>query len=166
MKSLYELSNEYAALLEAGEAIDEETGEVLPVDGLLALLKGDMESKVTGILAVSCEWGHRITALREEEKRLADRRRALEAQKDRLRDYLADALSRGGIKKIEAGPWKVSLLPGRESVVCEDASKVPEEFQRIKTEPDIAGAKTMLKETGMLPPGFAVKPGKPSLRVQ
>lgn len=165
-KPLYELTADYAALAEAGETVDLETGEILPVDGLLNLLKGDIEQKATGLLSVSCEWAHRIDALKAEEDRMAKRRRQLDAARDRLRSYLAECMESAGIKKLDAGPWKVTVLAAKESVVCEDASRVPEDFQRVTVAPDIAGAKQMLKETGSLPPGFMVKQGKPSLMVR
>lgn len=166
---LYRLASDYRALLDAAESVDPETGEVVTSDlaaPLLEALAGTIEQKIEGVLGVVAELDHRADALRAEEKRLAERRRAAEAHVARLREYVARSMEETGMTTMDAGSWRVTVVKGRESVACEDFDKVPSEFRRVKEEPDIAAAKELLKTTGMLPAGFTVKQGKPSLRVK
>lgn len=166
--SLYALTQEFAALKDAAEFTDPETGEVIEGDALAALLaglKGDLTQKAGGCLMVAAELRHRAEAFKAEEERMAKRRRVLENAAERLRAYVTECMSAAGTRKLEAATFSVVLLEGKESVVVEDMEKVPEQFRKYEWKPDIAEAKAMLKGTGALPAGFAVKTGKPFVRI-
>ena len=171
-KPLYELAAEHRALLEraldAG-TVDETTGEVIPAPDFavdLALSQMDLNAKVKVRMAICAELTHRATALSDESARLYQRAAALKKAADRLRDDTARTLHDLGVKTVEAGTFRVTVCVGPEKVVVEDETKVPEEFQRVKVEADIAGAKAMLKETGTLPAGFGVAPGAVYIRIK
>lgn len=97
--SLYEIEQAILSL------VDEETGEILDIEGLAAL-QMERERKIEN---VAC-WVKNLTAeqeaIRNEEKRLADRRKVLERRTDRLTQYLNDAL---GGEKFETARCTVSF---------------------------------------------------------
>lgn len=160
--SLYEMTQDFAALKDAVEYVDPETGEVIEGDALAALLaglKGDLTQKAGGCLMVAAEFRHRAAALKAEEERMAKRRRVLENAEARLRQYVAECMATVSLKKLEAGTFSITRSDGRESVIVEDREAIPEAFRKWDWTPDIAGAKEMLKTTGTLPAGFAVKRG-------
>lgn len=85
--------------------VDSETGEVIDVEKLSELQLA-REAKVEG---VAC-WIKNLTAnaasIREEEKRLAERRRAMENKVESLKKYLADAL---GGQSFETAKCRLSF---------------------------------------------------------
>ena len=85
--------------------VDSETGEVIDVEKL-AELQLAREAKVEGI---AC-WIKNLTAnaesIRDEERRLAERRRAMENKVEGLKKYLADAL---GGQSFETAKCRLSF---------------------------------------------------------
>lgn len=71
--------------------IDAETGEVIDTEKLDAL-NMEREAKIEGVALWVKSLDAEAAAIREEEKMLADRRRAKENRAARLREYLATAL--------------------------------------------------------------------------
>ena len=74
------------------ECVDSETGEIIDLEKL-AELQLARDAKIEGVAL----WIKNLTAnalnIREEEKRLADRRKAIENKTERLKAYLTDALA-------------------------------------------------------------------------
>lgn len=168
MSSLYELTAEFTDLLDAGEAIDEETGEVIEGDAFrarLTLLKGDIKAKIHGCMAVRADFAYRAKALRDEAARLTNRARTLENREESIKQYVIAGMEALGIKTVETSHFRVTLVPGRDGIEVVDMEQVPAAFQRVKVEADKAGAKAHMKAHGELPPGFAVTQGTPWLRV-
>ena len=87
------------------ECVDSETGEIIDLEKL-AELQLERDAKIEG---VAC-WIKNLTAnamnIREEEKKLADRRKALENKVERLKAYLTDAL---GGNKFETAKCSLSF---------------------------------------------------------
>lgn len=71
--------------------IDAETGEVINTE-MLDALNMEREAKIEGVALWVKSLDAEAAAIREEEKALADRRRAKENRAARLREYLATAL--------------------------------------------------------------------------
>lgn len=87
------------------ECVDGETGEIIDLEKL-AELQLERDAKIEG---VAC-WIKNITAnaanIREEEKKLAERRKSLENKAERLKAYLTDAL---GGNKFETAKCSLSF---------------------------------------------------------
>lgn len=71
--------------------IDHETGEVLDFDAFEELQMA-RDAKIEGIVCWTKNLAAEANAIREEEKELAERRRALEAKRDKLLGYVDRAL--------------------------------------------------------------------------
>ena len=92
-------------------AIDAEDGEV--TDALFAELQqaeGDLTQKIDRCLWVGDEAAGRARMFRERAKALTEQARILEAQQDRLRDYVKAAMTLANVKKLETENYASVLI--------------------------------------------------------
>lgn len=113
---LYELANDYLALMAAIDA--EEIPEEAIADTVEAIT-GEIEDKADNIACILKNLDAEIGAIKAEEDRLKERRRAKEAAYDRLKQYLSDALQKAGMAKVETARNKITFRKS-EKVVCDD----------------------------------------------
>lgn len=113
---LYELANDYVALMQAIE--NEELPEEAIADTLEAIT-GEIEDKADGIACVLKSLDAEIFAIKAEEHNLAERRKAKENAKERIKQYLADTLLGLGIDKVETARNKITFRKS-ESVEVDD----------------------------------------------
>ena len=103
---LYEIANEYLALVEAIE--NEEIPEEAVADTLEAIT-AEIEDKADNIACLMKSLNAEALAIREEEKRLAKRRQAKERVAERCKEYLSDMLQKVGIDKVETTRNKITF---------------------------------------------------------
>lgn len=156
---LYEIASEierFWAAVEEGEIPPEAIADTW--DGL----EYDFDSKVDNLACVYKNHEAEAKAIQEEEKKLAARRKALENQAQRVREYLLEQLQRVGKQKVETGRNVVSLRATPASVVVSDAQalyeKRPDLFRVKEPEADKAGIREELK-AGKELPGCALVQG-------
>lgn len=129
---LYEINDRIYELLNQ-EIIDPETGEILDVNGFDQLkeleLARDVKIENTGLFIKNLDAD--IAALKEEEKRLAERRKAKENKANYTKQFLSDFLKNEEVSKFETARCKLSFRKS-ESVAIDDESLIPDEY--IKTE--------------------------------
>lgn len=129
---LYEINDKIYELLNQ-EVIDPETGEILDVNGFDQLkeleLARDVKIENTGLFIKNLDAA--VAALKEEEKRLAERRKAKENKLNWTKQFLSDFLKNEEVSKFETARCKLSFRKS-ESVTIEDETLIPDEF--IKTE--------------------------------
>lgn len=144
MSDLYTIDSMLARLLDiGGTIIDEETGEVVPFDEVLALQMARAD-KIEG-------WGlwiknrrALITSIKAEEKALAERRSRLEKQLEnstaRYQEYLAG-------EKVSTPRLSVSYRKSETPDITCLTEDLPAKYQRVKTtvEPDKVALKAALK---------------------
>lgn len=87
---LYEIKEEILNCINNIE-VDEETGEILNADKLDELQE-EFDEKAEGIALYIKNLTAEGEAIKTEEKRLAERRKAVETRVERLKDYLSDAM--------------------------------------------------------------------------
>lgn len=95
---LYEIANDYLALLQAIE--NDELPEEAVKDTLEAI-EGEIEEKADSIGCVLKEIDAEINAFKAEETRLAERRKKKEKAYEKLKTYLSETLQRMGVDKVE-----------------------------------------------------------------
>ena len=137
---LYQLAGEAAELQRRAED-GEDVGEAL------ANLAGKIDVKAQSIAAVLRNLEADEEVLRSEEKRLSARRKAVEANRERLRAYLLANMVEAGIHRIKAPTFTISVST-REHVVVVDEAALPPEFVRTKVEPDRAAIQAAFKRDG------------------
>jgi hypothetical protein len=90
-------------------------------------------------------------ALKEEEQRLAARRKALEARMDGLKQYTISALEQAGLKTVKGKLFTVGIRNNRPSVVV-DETELPQEFLIPQPpKPDKQRLYELLKEGQVIP---------------
>lgn len=120
---LYELTDDYLKLMEMAEELDEETFQ-----DTLESIEDAIEEKVekTAFLIRNLEAD--VKAIKEEEKRLADRRKALEKKIENIKDYLREQLELAGIDKVKRPTITVSIQNNPPSVRVIDEKIIPSDF--------------------------------------
>lgn len=122
MTSLYELSNEYKSaqvkLLESD--FDEQT-----IADTLEGLSGDLEVKAINVAMFIRNVESTAEAIKQAEKEMAERRKALEKKADSIRQYLKDNMQRCGITKIESPYFALTLKKNPPAVIIDNAGMIP-----------------------------------------
>jgi len=159
MPTLLEMAQDYRDLLDAVE--DEEgqevlvpgTGEVIEGDEFLArlyALEGDIERKVDGCCAVVKELEAAGAALREIEKRYAQRRQAFERRTEHLKRYLAAQMVEVKREKVKTLHFTVYFGAVPQRLIIDTPDAVPAEFRKPPQPPpiDTMKLKRYVKELG------------------
>lgn len=126
---LYELSESYQKVLELIEAGEE-------LEDTLESIVDAFEDKVENIAKVMKSVEGEADIIREEEKRLAERRRALEAQASRLKTYVEDNMKSSGIDKVKGRFFSLSLQKNPPSVEIINESLIPTDYIKTVTSVD------------------------------
>jgi hypothetical protein len=123
---LYELTGKWAEL----QALAED-GE--DVSARLAEVDDELQVKAERVGALLRSWSADQEALAAEEKRLAARRRALENNEERLREYIRQCMLAAGITRVKA-PGFTLTLSERDQLVVDDESAVPADYKTERVE--------------------------------
>ncbi|PUF85783.1 MULTISPECIES: siphovirus Gp157 family protein [unclassified Geobacillus] len=120
---LYELTENYAKLLEMAEEMDTDA----IVDTLEALQEA-IEDKAENIAKLIRNLEADVKVIRDEEKRLAERRQVIENKVERLKTYLQEQLEIAGIDKVKRPTITVAIQKNPPSVDIIDETLIPEDF--------------------------------------
>lgn len=129
--SLYQIDNAVLTVLEDGLVFDEETGEILFDPDNLDELEVERNAKLEAVALFVKSLEAEAAAMREEERKLAERRGRNERKAERLRRYLSDSMLALGDTKLETARVALSFRKS-ESVVIEDQAALPVEFLKVK----------------------------------
>jgi len=138
---LYEVATQYRSALAALEDTD------IPAEAIadtLEALQGDLEVKAMSVAAYFENLTAEVAAMKSAEKRIADRRKALESKIDRGREYLKSNMEACGITEIKGPELLLRIRKNPPSVFIDNESELPEACFRIKREPDKTKIKAML----------------------
>lgn len=143
MASLYELSAEYAAFLDAYNRAEceEEAEEILQS---LMDIHGAMEEKAEGYIRVIKNVQSDIEGYKAEAKRLTAKAKSGENLVERLKGAMLDAMKMTGTQSIKTsiGKWSTQMNPLSCDVI--DPEKVPERFH--VPQPDKIDKAAMIRE--------------------
>jgi hypothetical protein len=150
-KPLYELAGAYAELQARAE-----DGE--NISSALAELDDALEVKAERVAAVLRGLVADQETLKTEERRLSARRKAVEANEERLRAYVRENMLAAGIKRIKCAAFTLWITE-REQLVITDEDQVPADYKRTVTEVrlDRAALAEAYKRDGELVPGTEVQ---------
>ncbi|WPZ17839.1 siphovirus Gp157 family protein [Geobacillus subterraneus] len=152
---LYELAENYAKLLEMAEEMDTDA----IVDTLEALQEA-IEDKAENIAKLIRNLEADVKVIRDEEKRLAERRQVIENKIERLKSYLQEQLEIAGIEKVKRPTITVSIRKNPPSVDVIDETLIPDDF--LIPQPAKVDKKAILErlKNGEHVPGAALKQTK------
>jgi predicted nuclease with TOPRIM domain len=120
---LYELTDNYMQLIELADQLDEETFR-----NTLESIQDSIEDKVENTAKVIKSIEADVLAIKEEEKRLKERRQALEKKIDNIKDYLKEQLEKAGIDKVKRATFTVSIQNNPPKAEIVDEKSLPLEF--------------------------------------
>ena len=156
---LYEIPD---ALREVELRIIEADGEITPdIEAQLDALEGEFERKAEYIALLAREAKAEAVAVKQEEDRLAARRKAAQNRERRLKDYLLMSMQRLGVDKVEGQRAKVRVQdspPSFRWMGEEDA--IPEAYRVVSVKPNLSLVKEGYKDMGTVPDGFTVEVGQ------
>ena len=127
---LYELSEEYEKALTG--IVDADTGEI-DEDAVKALseINDSINEKGISVAMFIQNRNAEVDALKAEEKRLAERRKALERRNDWLKTYLLENMQRCGIKEISSPLFSIKLKKCPPSVDIHDENLIPNKYIKV-----------------------------------
>ena len=118
---LYEITDAYLSLDEA-----EKTEDVIKV---LDSIKDEFDKKAENTVKVIRNFEADIQALRDEEKRLADKRKSLEKKKEDLKEYLYFNMERMKVRKVNAGIFDINIQKNPPSIKILDEATIPLKYK-------------------------------------
>lgn len=143
MASIYELTQEFETLWQLMEdgLLDDEA-----LAGAFDVAKEDLAIKLEGYCKFIKNLESDIAGLKEEEKRLATRRKTMENTVDRAKTAMQNAMRTAGEKKIPAGSFTCSIQANPPRVVLDEQyiENIPEKYL-VPQEPTI-NKKLMLED--------------------
>lgn len=155
--NLYEISNEYQALLE--QTYDPETGELFPqVMDKLEELSATMEDKAIAVASYIKNLEAEREAIEKAKKNMAERESRLDKRADYLTQYLQSNMERCGITEIKSPLFAIRLKKCPVSTDILDETLIPNDYKKVKEVVSID--KLKLKEelqAGVIVPGAALK---------
>lgn len=128
---LYELNATYNQLLEMADDLDPQV-----LKDTLESIKESIEDKAENTAKLIRSWEAEAKAIKEEEKRLAERRKALESNAKRTKEYLFEQLEIAGIQKVKRPLITVYTANNPHSVEILDSTLIPSSFI-IQKDPEI-----------------------------
>ena len=157
---LYELTNQYKQLQEMADDLDPMT-----LKDTLESIEESIEDKAENTAKLIRSWEAEAKAIKEEEKRLADRRKSLEKRVDNTKAYLFEQMELAGMDKVKRPTLTVSIAKNPPSLEVIDPEKIPSLFM-IDQDPviDKKALLTALKNGAEID-GCAIKQGK-GLRIK
>ena len=114
---LYELTNDYLALL---EAIDNDEIPEEAIADTLEAIESCIEDKADSIACLPKNLDAECKAIKAEEERLAERRKAKEKSHERIKQYLSDTLQIAGIDKVETARNRITFRKSEVVEIVED----------------------------------------------
>lgn len=160
--SLYEITSGFPALMENEEISEEDKKKI--EDELVVLL----QQKSQNIIGYTKNIELTINAMKEEEKRIADNRKALENKMAKFKDYVKECMEKNGITKIETELGTLSIAKSPASVEIVNEDEVPSEFKQevVTVKIDKTKIKNNFKETGEIPAGVNIVTTNTNLRIK
>ena len=125
MSTLYELTNEYLALLDMAD--DPDISPETWADTLEGL-SGEIEVRADGYAKVIRELTARAEALKKEEDRLSKTRRAVEKTIERLRESLKESMVATGKLKFTTEFFGFQVKKNPPSLKIDDHKRIPEKY--------------------------------------
>jgi len=134
MTALYQLTAQYreAADKLAELDLDEDT-----IRDTLESLQGDLQDKAVNVAMAIRNMESDAAAIKEAETQMAQRRKALEARAERVKQYLLDNMTAAGITKIECPYFRLTVRNNPPSVDVYELGIVPAQYMAPPPPPSI-----------------------------
>lgn len=162
--SLYEINKNYAELFDKFENEEITQEELQETGNMLAV---ELQNKSRNIIGYEKSIELAINAYKEEEKRIAERRKALENKLEKYKEYVKNNMEDMGLQKIETPLGVLSVCKVSASLEVYDENLIPNEYKKEKV--TISIDKNAIKEAlknGQDIQGVKLVDNKTSLRIK
>lgn len=153
MASLYEISNELAAILGSDE------DELSPEDEtMLSMMEMAFEDKVEAVLQYRQGLLAHAIALKAERERLKAKEDAVSRKADRLKNYLLESMNMIGVARVSTRTFNATVAQSPPKVEIDPNMQIPDEYRREKVTVDLDKATVLedFKNGIPLPDGITV----------
>lgn len=120
----------------------------------------DIDHIVTRIHEQIARDGEMLVGIAERKAAITERERRIKARVDAARGLVGKVLRAGHLTKLELPEVTYSIRPGKPSLKVVDEAAVPDEFQRIKREPDKPKINDAFAEADTLPNWLVREPAR------
>lgn len=160
--SLYQITSAFPMIMEQ-EEMTPELKEELERE-LTTLLHEKSQNTIGYIRNIELT----IEAMKTEEKRFSEKRKALENKLERFITYVKECMESNGFSKIDTGLGSLTIAKNPMSVEIENEDEIPSEFKQevVTVKIDKTAIKNHFKETGEVIPGIKIVDDKTSLRIK
>ena len=160
--SLYQITNAFPQLM-ANEEISEE--DKAKIEEELTIL---LQQKSQNIIGYSKNLELTIEVMKNEEKRIAEQRKALENRLVNFKEYVKECMEKNGFTKIETTLGTLSIAKNPISVEIVNEEEVPNEYKKevVTTKIDKKAIADNFKATGEIIAGVKMNTQNTSLRVK
>lgn len=143
MANIYDLTGNY---LQVQELIEQ--GELDPqmLQDTLEGIQGEIEEKADGYAKIIKNLTKDVDGLKAEEKRLADRRKAIENHIKGLKLNLESSMVAIDKKKFKTDMFSFGIQKNPAKLVIDDGVEVPKEFIKVVESTDTTALKKAVKE--------------------
>lgn len=147
--SLYQIAAEHRHMVEALMSTDNDAQTIADT---IEAESYPLEVKAQNVAYAIRNLEATAAAIKEAEKQMADRRKAIENRAVHIRDYLQMCMEVAGVQKIECPHFALAIKSNPPSVDVFEPKLVPIDFMRLPEPPPAVPDKTAIKE--------AIKAGK------
>lgn len=160
--SLYQITNAFPMLIAQEEMTEEDK---LKVEEELTKL---LQEKSQNIIGYYRNNELTINAMKEEEKRISEARKALENRNENFKKYVKECMERAGFTKIETMLGALSIAKSPISVEITNEEEIPSEFKQeiVTTKIDKKAIADNFKATGEVPTGAVIHTENTNLRIK
>lgn len=160
--SLYQITNAFPALMESEEITEENKKQIK--EELTILL----QQKSQNVIGYVRNNELTIEAMKTEEKRIADMRKALENKNSKFKEYVKECMENSGLIKIDTALGSLSIAKSPISVEIENEDEIPSEFKQevVTVKVDKKAIADNFKATGEVPNGVIIHTDNTNLRIK
>lgn len=136
----------------------------------LESIEMDFKDKAQNVAYMLRNLTSNIESIKSEEARLAERRKAAEAQASKLKEYLIENMRAANIDSVDDGKLRASVVKPKPMLVVTEEDSIPVEYLSIKTSTSV-DKKALLAALKELPegetiPGAVIGESKPGLTIK
>lgn len=160
--SLYKITGAFPVLMENEEISEEDKAKIKEELTLL------LQQKSQGVIGYVRNIEAVIEAKKNNEKKLAESRKADERRLENFKKYVKECMENNGITKIETGLGNLSIAKSPISVEITNEDEIPAEFkQEVRTiKIDKKAIADNFKSTGELIDGVIIHTDNTNLRIK
>ena len=160
--SLYEITSAFPKLMEQEDITDEVKQQI--EQELTTLL----QQKSQNVIGYTKNIELTIEAMKTEETRMAENRKALENKLKKFKEYVKNCMENNNIEKIETELGTLTIAKNPPSVEIFNKNVIPEEFKKVETtiKVDKTAIKNHFKQTGEIVAGVDIATDNTSLRIK